>query len=187
MGGKSMQLSIPFAMTGGRGGDREFPLQITATLMDSMLSEAGLKRYVTLLEMTPEEETKFRSSYYREYHPPSHILIWCELRTIWAELHLDTGHYIIFIEDDGGNQCEPIRILEQSQPLREMKMEEFSQFQSEQERWGWRVHQKNLMLCFPKRDFLEKPVLSERVKYLKLVFLHSEDREKRAEGTWVFQ
>jgi hypothetical protein len=185
-GGRPWQLSNPFAM-GGSGPGGEFPLQITATLMNSSLIEAGLQHYATLVKMTPEEQTAYRSHYFQRYDVENHLLIWCELSTTWAELHLDLDRWIIFIEDDAMNQYEPVRVLEESQSSREMVMDRLPGFQPEQRRPRWEIHQKTLMLCFPKRDFYGAPVLSEEVEFLKLVFQLTEDEKTRAEGIWVFK
>jgi len=187
-GGRPWQLSNPFAMGGGRGGPGgEFPLQITATLMDSSLIEASLQHYATLVKMTPEEQTAYRSDYFQRYDVEDHLLIWCELRTTWAELHLDPNRWIIFIEDDEVNQYEPMRVLEESQSSREMGIERLPGFQPEQRRPRWKIHRKTLMFCFPKQNLLKNPILSERVRFLKLVFQLSEDETTRAEGVWVFK
>ena len=187
-GGKPWQLSSPFAMGGGRGGPGgEFPLQITATLMDTMLIEAGLRHYATLVKMTPKEQTAYRSGYFQRYDVENHLLIWCELSTTWAELHLDLDRWIIFIEDDAMNQYEPVRVLEESQPIDQMVTDRLPGFQPKQRRPRWEVHQKTLMLCFPKRDFYESPILSERARFLKLVFQLNEDEKTRAEGIGVFK
>ncbi len=187
-GGRPWQLSNPFAMGGGRSGPSgEFPLQITATLMDSSLIEAGLQHYATLVKMTPEEQTAYRSGYFQRYDVENHLLIWCELSTIWAELHLDLDRWIIFIEDDAMNRYEPVRVLEESQSSREMVMDRLPGFQPKQRRPRWEVHQKTLMLCFPKRDFLKNPVLSPNTKFLKLIFQLSDDEKTRAEGIWAFK
>jgi len=187
-GGKPWPLSNPFAMGGGRGGPGgEFPLQITATLMDTMLIEAGLQHYATLVKMTPEEQTAYRSGYFQRYDVENHLLIWCELQTTWAELHLDLDRWIIFIEDDAINQYEPVQILEEPQPIRQTVMDGLPEFRPERRRTRWEVHQKTLMLCFPKQDFYQNPILSQRVRFLKLVFQLSEDEKTRAEGMWVFR
>lgn len=186
--GKPWQLGNLFAMGGGQGGPGgEFPLQITATLMDTMLIEAGLQHYATLVKMTPEEKTEFRHTYLEHYDAENHILIWCELRTTWAELHLDFDRWIIFIEDDADRQYEPVRILDESRPVRQTVDDRLSEFLPEQSRMRWEVHQKSCMLCFPKRDLLKNPVLSPKVKFLKLVFQLSDDEKTRAEGIWVFK
>jgi hypothetical protein len=189
-GGKPGGLSNLFTMSGGKGeggGPSGFPLHISATLMDSSLIEAGLQHYANLLTMTPEEGAEFRNAYYRRYDVENHLLIWCELQTTWTELFLDLNRWIIFIEDDVGNRYEPVQILEESQPIRQMVRDSLPGFQPEQKRWGWEVHQKNLMFCFPKRDFYKNPILSERSQFLKLVFQLSEDEKTRAEGIWVFK
>jgi hypothetical protein len=189
-GGRPLGFSNPFSMGGGMGGSggpSEFPLHIAATLMDSLLIETGLQHYASLLTMTPEERAKFRNTYYQRYDPINHILIWCELRTPWTELFLDLNRWIIFIEDDAGNRYEPVQILEQSQPTPQKGSDSLPSFQPEQKRWGWEVHQKSLMLCFPKRDFYKNPVISEKTQFLKLVFQLNEDEKTRAEGIWVFK
>jgi hypothetical protein len=187
-GGNPLQFFNPLAMTGGMGGgNSEFPLHITATLMDSLLIEAGLQHYATLLTMTPEEQAEFRNAYYRRFDPTNHLLIWCELQTTWAELFLDLNRWLIFIEDDVGNQYEPVQILEESQPSHQMVNDSLPGFQPERERQRWEVHRKSFMLCFPKQDFYKNPILSERSQFLKLVFQWNEDEKTRAEGIWVFK
>lgn len=183
-------LSTPLAMMGGRGpsdGRSEFPLQIAATLMDSLLIEAGLQYYATLLMITPEERAEFRRAYFERYDPTNHLLIWCKIRTRWADSYLDRERWIIFLEDDAGNQYEPVRIVEGSLPIRQMVSERRSGFQPEKERWGWKVHQKTSMLCFPQLDFHENPIRSESLRSLKLVFQLSDDKKNRAEGIWIFK
>ncbi len=179
-----------FAMSAGegRGGSgSEFPLQITATLMDSSLIEAGLQHYADELEMTSEEKTDFRSVYFKRYDVENHLLIWCKLQTTSTELFLDPNRWIIYIEDDAINQHEPVRILEESQPSHPVAVDMPPGIQPDNRHTGWEVHQKNWMLCFPKQDYYKNPVLSEKVKFLKLVFQLSDDEKTKAEGEWVFE
>lgn len=188
--GTPLQLLNPFSTIGGinrGGGESQFPLQITATLMDSTLIEAGLKHYSTLIAMTSEEQAMFRSSYFRLYDVENHLLIWCKLDTYQAELYLDLNRWTIFIQDDAGNQYEPLRILEEAQSFSPRVTDRFPEFQPEQKDPEWKIHQKTFMLCFPKRDFFNNPILSERVRFLKLVFQWSEDEKARAEGIWMFR
>jgi len=187
-GGGPMRFINPLTMTGGPGGGiSEFPLHITATLMDTFLIEAGLRHYATLVGMTPDEKTAFRTAYFQRYDVENHLLIWCELQTSWTELYLDLERWIIFIEDDAGNQYEPVQILEEPKPITQMVTDSLPGFQPEQRSTRWKIHQKTLMLCFPKRDFMENLILSERVRFLKLVFQMSEDETTRAEGIWAFK
>lgn len=102
-------VSSPLTVVGGHID--EFPLGIAATLMDSLLIESGLQHYATLLAMTPEGQANFHRAYCKRYAPANHLLIWCELQTIWAENYLDPQRWIIFLEDYAGNQYVPERIL----------------------------------------------------------------------------
>ena len=187
MDGKSLRLGLPFMMGGTPGGQSEFPLQITATLMDSLIIETGLKHYASLVKMTPEEEAEFRSSYFSRYDPSNHLLIWCELQTSWAELHLDLDRWTIFIQSDAGNQYEPVEILEESQPVGQTITDMFPDFLPRQGRQVWEFHQKTIMLCFPKFDFYKNPLLSDKLQFLKLIFQLNDDPQTRAEGTWIFK
>lgn len=188
-----LQILNPLNMIEGMGrggGESQFPLLITATLMDTILIEAGLQHYSTLINMTPEEKEEFRSSYFQRYDVENHLLIWCEIQTFWSELYLNLNRWIIFIQDDAGNQYEPKQILEEENKAPEFSRNaknRFPELQPEARKSRWEIHQKSLMLCFPKRDFLKKPVLSERVRFLKLVFQLNEEGEVRAEGIWVFK
>jgi hypothetical protein len=187
-GGSPLRFINPLGMTGGPGGESsEFPLRVAATLMDSLLIEAGLQHYANLIEMTPKEQTAYRSYYFQRYDVEDYLLIWCELQTTWTELFLDLNRWIVFIEDDAVNQYEPVQVLEESQSSREMVMDRLPIFQPDQRLPRFQIHQKTLMLCFPKRDFYGAPVLSKEVEFLKLVFQLSDDEKTRAEGIWVFK
>lgn len=181
------RLGVSSPLTVVEGHIDEFPLQIAATLIDSTLIEAGLQHYATLLAMTPEEQADFRRAYCKRHTPANHLLIWCELQTIWAENYLAPRRWIIFLEDDAGNQYEPLQISEESPPIRQMVTERRSGSQPEQERRGWSVQQKALMFSFPKRNIHGTPVPSEKLKFLKLTFQLKGDEETRAEGVWVFK
>ena len=186
--GGPLMLGNPFAMGGDRGGPGgEFPLRITATLMDATLIEAGLQHYAALVKMTPEEETNFRHAYYRRYEAENHLLIWCELQTTSAELHLDLDRWTIFIEDDAINQYEPVQILEESRPRPQVETDWLSEFGTRGRGRGREVHQKLLMLCFPRHDPLKNPIPYPDAKFLKLIFQLSEDDKTRAGGIWAFK
>jgi len=189
-GGNIGPLSTSLSMIGGKGPDggrSEFPVQIAATLMDSTLIEAGLQHYADLIQMTQEEGVAFRRAYFDRYDPTYHFLIWCELRTGWAENYLNLDRWTVFIEDDAINQYEPVQILEEPQSAHRTAEHRLPGFQPGHGLRGWEVHQKRSMLCFPNRDFNQNPVLSHRVKFLKLVFQLREDEKTKAEGIWVFK
>jgi len=155
--------------------------------MDTMLIEAGLHHYETRLAMTQQERGEFRRTYFQRYDVENHLLIWCEVQTTWTELYLDLDRWNIFIEDDALNQYEPLKVFERSQPTRQMVMDVFPEFETKRRLPRWEIHQKSSMLCFPKQDFYQNPVLSPKVKFLKLVFQLNDDEKTKAEGIWAFK
>ncbi|UCE19853.1 MAG: hypothetical protein JSV84_05800 [Gemmatimonadota bacterium] len=182
-------LSTPFSGSGGQGaggGDNEFPLSVTATLMDSSLIEAGLRYFADRIEMTQDEEATFRSRYFDRYDPTNYLLIWCELRTGFAQNYLNLDRWIISIEDDAGNQYEPARIIGEPPSYRHMVMEKPLAFHPERGYGEWEIHHKRVMLCFPNRDFYGNLIPSKGVQSLKLVFQQIDDRKIREGGIWVF-
>jgi hypothetical protein len=179
-----------FSALGGQGASAAgFPLDIASTLMDSLLLEAGFDYYSTLLQMNPKEEADFRQAYQRRYDPAEHILIWCRLRTTWAELHLDLDRWTIFIQvqDDELNQYEPVEILKEGQTAFPAMPEMSPESAPEQGPFRRQLHQKSVMLCFPRQDLLSNPVLSQKVKTLKLIFQETDDEKTKAEGTWILR
>jgi hypothetical protein len=189
-GGGSGIFGTGFSALGGPGTSAiGFPLDIAATFMDSLLLEAGFQHYSSLLEMSPQEQANFREAYQRLYDPAHHILIWCRLRTTWAELHLDLDRWTIFIEvqDDELNQYEPVEVLEEKQIASPAMMEVPLEFDPGPGPAGRQVHQKSIMLCFPRQDLLNNPVLPPKAKTLTLVFQENADQKTKAEGTWVLR
>ena len=183
-------LRTPFSGTGSRGpggGGRDFPLDVTATLMDSNLVAAGLNHFANLTEMTPEENATFRKKYFDCYNPTHHLLIWCELRTRWAENYLNLDRWIIYIEDNEANRCEPVRVIQEPPLCRQKVMEKPLAFQTEVGSRRRNIHHRRIMLCFPKHDYYGNPIRSEGVQFLKLVFRLIDDRNVREEGKWVFK
>ncbi len=181
-------LSLPLGIAGAQSGfPADFPLQIAATLIDSQLIEAGLTHYETMLAMTPKERSEYRQAYYNRYDPDNHVLIWCELQTTWAELHLDLNRWTIFTQDDQMNQHEPARVLEQPPLRRPTDVDMFPGIPSDRRLPSWQFHQKGVMLLFPDKDLLGNPTLSRETKFLTLIFMMTEDDQTRAEGTWVFR
>jgi hypothetical protein len=187
--GKSLGfLSTPFSETGGKGsggGGSEFPLAVEATLMDSTLIEEGFQYFTNRVEMTPEEETTFRSKYSDRFDPANHFLVWCKLRTRYAANYLNLDRWIIYIEDDGRDRFEPEQMIKEPPSHQHEIMEEPQAFQTEMEPWSREIHRQSLMLCFPKDSSSSTPVLSATTHRLKLVFQLNDDRELKAEGIWI--
>ena len=143
--------------------------------------------YVDMLQMAPQELKTYRANYFQRYGVENHLLIWVDISTSWTELYLDLKRWIVFIEDDAGNQHEPEKVIEEPESSFSDSTDIFPGLPREAEFRRTAFHQKRLMLCFPKQDFDGNPILSEKVRFLKLVFQQSDDRKTKAEGVWVFK
>jgi len=180
-------LRLPALTSGGGGiggGGSDFPLYVEATLMDSVLVEAGLRHFANLTGMTPDEEPAYRARYFDHFDARDHLLLWCELRTRYAANYLNPDRWIIYIEDDAENRFEPLRIMPESPLYQHEIMARPLAFHAESSEPQVQFHQQSWMLCFPKTDRAGVPILSEAVRDFKLVFQLIDDRESKAEGAW---
>jgi len=175
-------LRLPFSAGGGRASD--FPLFVEATLMDSVLIEAGLRHFAGLAVMTADEEAAYRARYFKHFEVGGHLLIWCELRTRYAASYLNPDRWIIYIEDDEENRFEPSQIMRESPLYQHEIMARPMAFHAEASEPHEEFHRQSWMICFPRTDRAGIPVLSQTVTSLKLVFQLIDDRDSRTEGTW---
>jgi hypothetical protein len=168
------------------GFGERFPLMVKASLMDAEVIQAGLKHYEKLLSMNPDEADQFRQRYFESHDLKNNVLIEVSLQTSWAEVYLDLSRWTIFIEDDMGNQYEPVKITEHSIPSSDFDERFPENAVNQRTVFPFKVHQKQLLLYFSKLDKYGQPLIHEGVKYLKLVFLQEEGGSSRAEGSWIF-
>ena len=173
----------------GRGSARggPFPIMVRATLMDDQVIEAGLQYYGDMTSMLPREVEDFKQSYWDHHELDKTILIEAHLQTTGAENYLDLSRYTIFLQDDGGNQLDPVRIVEK--PLSTTHFEGTMNDPSARNPLFINMtnHIKNAFLYFPRYDYYGNPTIQEDLKYLKLVFLLDVGGSARGEGIWVFQ
>jgi hypothetical protein len=181
--GESPRFMLPGSPGRMRGGD--FPLIVTATLMDDRVVKTGFLFYETALGMTSEEAAEFQRKYRTRYETDQYFLIEVSLQTAMAENYLDLDRWTIFIEDDAGSQNVPARITEL--PLSSQVMT--GTVEDVGKRLmpvDWTRHRKTVLLYFPRKDYYGKPVLHENLKTLTLVFLLEKGGKGRGQGTWIF-
>jgi hypothetical protein len=175
-------------ISGGKGemGGFDFPLTVTATLMDDQVVEAGLRYYENMVGMDPAAAEDFRKTYWMQNELNKYLLIETLVQTAWAESYLDMSRWIIFIEDDRGNQYEPEKIFERPGSTQERGRESQMPGQKQQIPFDWRSHQKVVRLYFPRQDYQGNLTLYDGIEKLKIVFLLKEEPSSRGEGCWVF-
>jgi hypothetical protein len=182
--GTGPRLILPGSPGGMRGFD--FPLMVTATLMDDRVIETGFLFYETALGMTSEEAAEFRRKYQTTYETDQYFLIEASLQTVMADNYLDLDRWTIFIEDDAGSQNVPARITELPQSSEAMTGAVEDPVSKRQMPVDWTRHRKTVLLYFPREDYYGKPVLHGNLKTLTLVFLLEKGGRGRGQGTWVF-
>ncbi len=189
--GRGGGLVLPLSQRGRGSGDRQstFPITVHATLMDARVVAAGLRYYADLLDMSPDEAEAFRLRYYENHNLEEHILIEAMLQTDLAESYLNIERWIIFVEDNCGNQYESVRIVELEMNPRpeEIGRARPGDYGPEAALFFHRdVRQKSILLYFPRLDSSGNPIIHEGTKHLRIAFLLKESPFSRAEGTWRF-
>lgn len=167
-----------------RGGP--FPIMVRATLMDDQVLEAGIRYYGDMASMAFEETGNFKQRYRDRHELDKFILIEAQLETSAAENYLDLSRYTIFLQDDRGNQLDPVRIVEK--PLSTTHFEGTMNEASSRRPFfiDMTNHMKNAFLYFPRYDYYGNPTIHEDLEYLKLVFLLDVGGSARGEGIWIF-
>ena len=169
------------SMRGGRGSGGGFPLQIKVSLMDNEVVQAGLHYYAELLAMTPQESDNFKKRYFDLHNLENNVLVEATLQTSWTEIVLNLKRYTIFIEDDAGNQYEPVKITEQ-----QITSPQFTSPVYNNSPFPFQMHRKQVLLYFPGQDIYGKPLIHQGLKFLKIAFIQDEGGPARAEGIWTF-
>lgn len=183
--------SSPMAFGGlfgnqGRRRGAGFPLMVKATLMETEVIEAGFKHYEKLVSMTPDEIDQFRQRYFELHDLEKNLLIEATLQTSWTEVYLDLSRWTIFLEDDQGNQYEPVKITEQLIQSSDLDDRFAEPLLNERSPFPFRMHQKQIFLYFPRQDYYGQSIIHEEINYLKIVFLQQEGGTASAEGIWAF-
>ena len=165
----------------GGGPDRaSFPLNVRATIMDSMLVEVGIREFGRLAGMDTNGLEKYRKSYRTRYRLDENIFVYVEMQTFLAEDYLRVARWIFFVEDGQGNQVEPERVVEHPVQRRGPRSVPSSGFGGT-EVFG--VEKRIIEFYFPLDRFPEG-VRALRNSGLKFVLLDAGDPRVRAEGMW---
>ena len=165
------------------GGDPDwvsFPLNVRATIMDSMLVEAGIREFGRLAGMDTNGLEKYRKSYRTRYRCDENLFVYVEMQTFLAEDYLRVARWIFFVEDEKGNQVEPERVVEH--PIQRQGPRSLPSSGS----GGPEVPgaEKRIIEFYFPLDCFPEGVRALRKSGLKLVLLDAGNPLVRAEGTW---
>jgi hypothetical protein len=158
----------------------EFPLNVQATFMDSVLVEEGIREFGRLASIDTTTLSAYRDSYRRKHTLDENAFVYVKIQTSLAEEYLSTDRWTFFVEDRDDNQVEPVRIVHHAVQRRLPGGNA-----PEGRGWGeWSPTALVLELYFPlNRLSLPKRSLDRPIE-LKLVVVDNNNLLSRAEGSW---
>ena len=174
---------IGFPSWSGNAGEQaqgEFPLNVQATFMDSVLVDEGIREFARLASMDTTSLNAYRDSYRKKHTLDENAFVYVKMQTSLAEEYLSMDRWIFFVEDQHGNQVEPVRIVQHA-VQRELPRGNTPYGRGWEE---WPTTTRILELYFPlERLSLRKESLNGPIE-LKLIVLDNNNLQLRAEGTW---
>jgi len=175
-GGFPFLVGVP----GERSGD-PFPLIVHATLMDSMLVEAGIREFGRLASMDTSSLDAYRQSYSKRHFLDEFVFVYMEIQTSLAEEYLEADRWIFFVEDQERNQIEPVRVVQH--PIQRQAPRTGSLYEPDSP--APFLNAKRIIgLYFPLKRFREANRVLEGLATLKFVVLDINNSLIRAEGMW---
>lgn len=182
--------------SGRRGGFDPFPLTVHATFMDSALIERGLDLYTGLADLSALEARAYRNRYHDDHHTGEYLYVWAELTTRYHESYLQLDRWIFFLENESGQQFEPVQVVEKGERRREFFPGLLMAGPNPDQGHGpaprtspalpERQRVKIVEFYFPRTSFYGAPVVGPNTRTIDLVVVSRENLDERAAGTWHF-
>jgi hypothetical protein len=177
--GKGIGFPSQSAEAGGQALG-EFPLNVQATFMDSVLVEEGIREFARLASMDTTGLNAYRDSYRKKHTLDENAFVYVKIQTSLADEYLTTDRWTFFVEDRDDNQVEPVRIVQH------VVQRQLPRGNAPDGR-GWREWSPTtlvLELYFPlNRLSLPKRSLDRPIE-LRLVVVDNNNLQSRAEGSW---
>jgi hypothetical protein len=178
----SRGVGLPFLPGGpGERGEGPFPLIVRATIMDSMLVEAGIREFGCLAGMDTNSLNAYRRSYRKHHHLDENAFVYVEIQTFLAEEYLEADRWIFFVEDQQRNQIEPVRVVQH--PVQQQTPRPGSPYELDSPAALSPV-KRIIELYFPLKRFPQVTRPLERFGTLRFVVLDINNSYVRAEGMW---
>jgi hypothetical protein len=171
---------VPSPLGGGRGGGA-FPLIVRATIMDSLLVEAGIQEFGRLAGMDSNKLDAYRRSYRKHHDLDKNVFVYAEIQTFLAEEYLEAGRWIFFVENQQRNQTEPVRIVPHAI---QRKTPQLGPSYDPGSPVTWLPVKRTIELYFPPGRFTQVNRPREGFGTLKFVVLDINNSSVRAEGIW---
>jgi len=163
---------------GGQNPLGPFPVIVHATIVDSLLIEAGIQEFARLAGMDALRVDVYRQAYRQLHRLGDAVFVYLEMETPWTEEYLKPDRWILYVEDMDGHQVEPAHIVEH--PVGQQTAWQGSPAAPDTSISPSRS-KRALELYFP---LPHSPHSHTRPERLKFVMVDVNERHVRAEGEW---
>lgn len=173
---------------GGFGtGTQQFPVVVTATLVDSILTEAEIRYTAPPDSLDGDAGKARRLSLLSRRHTRDGFSIRIVLSTFLHESYASMDRWVVFIEDQDGNPYEPTEVVEDMvtdnpDPSRRVPMGFLGERDTPLSR---KAQQYDLR--FPYNDALGNPVWGSQTRSIQLILFDKNDSQNRTQGEWLLR
>lgn len=173
---------------GGFGtGTQQFPVVVTATLFDSVLTEAEIRYTAPPDSLDGDTGKARRLSLLSKRRLLDGFSIRIVLSTFLHGSYTSMDRWVAFIEDQDGNPYEPIEIVEDlltdsPDPSERVPMGFLGEGDTPLSR---KAQQYDLRFSF--KDALGNPVWDSQTRSLQLILFDKNDSQNRTQGQWLLR
>lgn len=173
---------------GGFGTGREqFPVVVTATLVDSVLTEAEIRYTAPRDSLNGDAGKARRLSLLSARHLQDGFTIRVVLSTFLHGSYTSMDRWVVFIEDQDGNPYEPTEVVEDRltdnpDPSGRVPRGFLGEGDIPLSR---KVQQYDLR--FPYRDALGNPVWGSQTRRIQFILFDRNDSQNRTQGEWLLR
>ncbi|MBM3265016.1 MAG: hypothetical protein FJY97_16540 [candidate division Zixibacteria bacterium] len=181
------QRTIVFGPGGFGSNQQQFPLLVTATLIDSALTEAEVRVAAPPDSLDGPAGRAFRQKFLTQRQAHRMFTIRLVLSTFLHESYAQFDRWIVFVEDQTGNRFEPARILEDLAPRNPEPSALVPAGYLAEGDMPLGRKSREYDLRFPYRDDLGATVIGPEIRSLRLVLFDKNDPANRTHGEWILR
>jgi hypothetical protein len=181
------QRTIVFGPGGFNSGLQNFPIFVTAILVDSLLTEAE-NRYTAPPDSLdgPAGQAR-RAAYFTARQAKDMFAIRLVLSTFLHESYASMDRWVAYIEDQDGNRYEPTRVVEELSVTAPDPSSLVPRGYLAEGDVPLARKARQFEIRFPYRDPLGHRILGPGTQSLRLVLFDKNDPQFRTQGEWVMR
>jgi len=177
--------TIVFGPGGNSSGTERFPVFVTATLQDSILLEAEISFKTRADSINGIEALRtYRTNYLAGRGAHSMFSIQLILSTFLHESYVNPQRWVIFVEDQSGNQFEPSEIIEDFAPKTPQPSSLVPRGFLGEGDLAMARKARRVEIRFPYQDPFGREILGPGTRTLRLVLFDKNQPGSRTRGHW---